>query len=107
MRKAVIEDPVINSVFARLQRHFRFDDEELNNEVVPGHCASSYMPISKAKKKSKAGKIATTRKFWIPAVKNCRGFGRWAFIEISDPWDAEITIRGFLQASAEFDKVAA
>jgi hypothetical protein len=25
---------------------------------------------------------------WIPAVNNDGRFGRWAFIEIDDPWNA-------------------
>ena len=47
------------------------------------------------KKKDKAAKVATARTLWVPAVNNHGGFGRWAFIEIADPWDAENTIRGF------------
>jgi len=33
----------------------------------------------------------------VPAVNNHGGFGRWAFIEIVDPWDAKNTIRAFIQ----------
>jgi len=40
------------------------------------------------KKKDKAAKAATARTLWVPAVNNHGGFGRWAFIEIDDPWDA-------------------
>jgi type III restriction enzyme len=25
---------------------------------------------------------------WVPAVNNHGGFGRWAFVEVTDPWDA-------------------
>ena len=34
---------------------------------------------------------------WVPAINNHGGFGRWAFIEIADPWDAKNTIRASLQ----------
>ena len=44
-------------------------------------------------KKDKAAKVATARTLWVPAVNHHGGFGRWDFIEISDPWDAENTIR--------------
>lgn len=37
--------------------------------------------------------VATTRDIWAPAINNHGGFGRWAFIEIRDPWDAENDIR--------------
>jgi type III restriction enzyme len=52
--------------------------------------------VSGEAKKDKAAKVATARTFWVPAVNNHGGFGRWAFVEISDPWDAETTIRGEL-----------
>jgi hypothetical protein len=35
----------------------------------------------------------------VPAVNNHGGFGRWAFLEIADHWDAQNTIRAFLNLS--------
>jgi type III restriction enzyme len=49
--------------------------------------------VSGEKKKDKAAKVSTTRTLWIPAVNNHGAFGRWAFIEIDDPWDAQNSIR--------------
>jgi len=37
--------------------------------------------------------IGEARNMWALAVNNHGGFGRWAFVEISDLWDAENTIR--------------
>jgi type III restriction enzyme len=37
--------------------------------------------------------VQTARTLWVPAVNNDGRFGRWAFLEISDPWDAKHTIR--------------
>ncbi len=51
-------------------------------------------------KKEKAAKVATARTLWVPAINNQGTFGRWAFLEITDPWDAQKTIRGFLKESA-------
>lgn len=48
-------------------------------------------------KKEKMAKVAAARNLWVPAINNHGGFGRWAFIEISDPWDAKNTIRAFLE----------
>ena len=31
--------------------------------------------------------------FEVPAVNNHGGFGRWAFVEVGDPWDAMTAIR--------------
>jgi type III restriction enzyme len=47
-------------------------------------------------KKEKAAKVATARSLWVPAVNNHGGFGRWAFLEIADPWNAQTFIRGVL-----------
>lgn len=54
--------------------------------------------VTGEKKKDKAAKVATARTLWVPAVNNHGGFGRWSFLEVSDPWDAEGTIRGHLRA---------
>ena len=45
------------------------------------------------KKKDKANKVATAKTLWIPAVNNEGLFGRWQFLEIEDPWDAQNIIR--------------
>jgi type III restriction enzyme len=44
-------------------------------------------------KKEKQAKVATAQNLWIPAVNNWAGLGRWAFLEVTDPWDAEHLIR--------------
>jgi type III restriction enzyme len=54
------------------------------------------LEVSGEARKDKAAKVAAARNLWIPAVNNHGGFGRWAFIEIVDPWDAKNTIRAFL-----------
>ncbi len=45
--------------------------------------------VSGEAKKDKAAKVQTARTLWIPAVNNHGGFGRWSFVEITDPWDAK------------------
>jgi type III restriction enzyme len=42
--------------------------------------------------KEKAAKVNTVRNLWIPAINQHGDFGRWDFIEITDPWDAENNI---------------
>jgi type III restriction enzyme len=70
--------------------------------VEDGHGPDSLLnliiEVTGEKKKDKAAKVATARTLWVPAVNNHGGFGRWSFLEISDPWDAEGTIRGHLRA---------
>ena len=45
--------------------------------------------VSGEAKKDKAAKVATARALWVPAVNNHGGFGRWTFVEVTDPWDAK------------------
>jgi type III restriction enzyme len=54
------------------------------------------LEVSGEARKDKAAKVATARTLWVPAINNHGGFGRWAFLEISDPWDAKNTIRAML-----------
>ena len=69
MKQVVIENPILNSPF------------EVTGE----------------KKKDKEAKVATAKDLWIPAVNSHGGFGRWEFLEITDPWNVKNTIREFLQ----------
>jgi type III restriction enzyme len=48
-------------------------------------------------RRDKATKCATARNLWVPAVNNDGRYGRWAFVEVTDPWDAKGTIRGMLR----------
>ena len=52
--------------------------------------------VTGERKKDKAAKVATARTLWIPAVNNHAAYGRWTFVEITDPWDAKNTIRAAL-----------
>ena len=82
MEQVVIENPVINVPFVEPGRHFRFTDDGM-------------------RKKDKAVKVETARTLWVPAVNNHGGFGRWAFLEVTDPWDAKNTIRAYVGSLAE------
>ena len=62
----------------------------------PDDLLNLLIEVSGEEKKDKAAKVATARTLWVPAVNNHGGFGRWDFIEIGDPWDAENTIRACL-----------
>jgi len=69
--------------------------------VVDGHGTDDLLnlivEVSGEARKDKAAKVAAARNLWIPAVNNHGGWGRWAFIEIVDPWDAMNTLRAFLK----------
>ncbi|MBL0344425.1 DEAD/DEAH box helicase family protein [Candidatus Villigracilis affinis] len=55
------------------------------------------LEVSGEARKDKAAKVETARNLWIPAINNHGGFGRWAFLEIVDPWDAKNTIQAFIK----------
>ena len=65
----------------------RVSDADLLNLIVE---------VSGEARKDKAAKVAAARNLWVPAINNHGGYGRWAFIEISDPWDAKNMIRAML-----------
>jgi type III restriction enzyme len=52
--------------------------------------------VSGQQKKEKEAKVSTAQTLWVPAVNNSGGWGRWAFVEISDPWNSRAVIRQFL-----------
>ena len=58
-----------------------------------GDLLNLIVEVTGEKKKDKAAKVATARTLWVPAINNHGGFGRWALIEVTDPWDAQNTIR--------------
>jgi type III restriction enzyme len=49
-------------------------------------------------RREKAAKVAVAETYWVPAVNNHGGLGRWAFLEVSDPWDAANLIRAHVHA---------
>jgi type III restriction enzyme len=62
--------------------------------------ANLIIEVTGEKKKDKAAKVETTRTLWVPAVNNHGGFGRWDFIEVTDPRDAQNLIRAYLSQRA-------
>jgi len=51
------------------------------------------LEVSGFPKKDKPAKVATARNLWVPAINNHGAFGRWAFVEIEDPWCGKKLIR--------------
>ena len=67
------------------------------SEVSDDDLLNLIVEVSGEARKDKAAKVATARNLWVPAMNNHGGFGRWAFIEITDPWDAKNTIRAMIE----------
>ena len=45
------------------------------------------LEVTGERKKEKEAKTATARTLWMPAVNNHKALRRWAFLEITDPYD--------------------
>jgi type III restriction enzyme len=67
--------------------------ESRNLSVGNGELINLIVEVSGEPRRDKAAKVATARNLWVPAVNNDGRFGRWAFVEVTDPWDAKKTIR--------------
>jgi type III restriction enzyme len=61
--------------------------------------------VTGEQRKDKAAKVAAARDFWVPAINNDGRFGRWFFLEVTDPWDAEHLIRAEIEAMADVTHV--
>ncbi len=57
--------------------------------------------VTGEQKAEKAAKVATAQTLWVPAINNDGRFGRWFFLEVTDPWDAEHLIRTKVEAIAD------
>jgi len=49
----------------------------------------------------KVERVATAREQWVPGVNALGRHGRWDFIEITDPWNAETAIHAHLVSRLE------
>ena len=61
--------------------------------------------VTGERRKDKEAKVSTARNLWVPAVNNNGGFGRWAFVEVQDPWDAQNLVRAALRSDTALSRV--
>jgi type III restriction enzyme len=71
---------------------------QIDDGPGPDDLLNLIVEVTGERKKDKAAKVATARNLWVPAVNNDGSFGRWAFVEIDDPWNAQTAIRDSLAA---------
>ena len=55
------------------------------------------LEVTGEKKADKEAKVSTARNLWVPAINNDGRFGKWAFLELRDPWNAKTEITEFLR----------
>ncbi|GAK60595.1 type III restriction-modification enzyme, R/helicase subunit [Candidatus Vecturithrix granuli] len=58
--------------------------------------------VSGEPRDDKAAKVSTIKNLWIPAVNNSGQFGRWAYLEITDPYQAISGLQAFLENYRDF-----
>lgn len=51
-------------------------------------------------REDKVQKVDTVENMWVPAVNNYGKLGKWAFLEITDPWNIQNAIRKLLNENA-------
>lgn len=57
--------------------------------------------VSGEARKDKQIKVSTAFNLWLPAINQHGRFGRWNFIEITDPWNGKNTIKAFLASGTK------
>jgi type III restriction enzyme len=55
------------------------------------------LEVTGERKPDKEAKGATARNLWVPAINNDGRFGKWAYLELLDPWNAKTEIAEFLR----------
>ena len=54
------------------------------------------LEVTGQRRGDKEAKVAAARNLWVPAINNHGGYGRWAFVEITDPWTVKQSIRALI-----------
>lgn len=65
-----------------------------------GDVVNLILETSGREREDKLQKANTVENMWLPAVNNYDEFGEWAFLELTDPWDMQNTIREFMSKYA-------
>lgn len=73
-----------------------FPDLIVRVRTGEGEPLNLIVEVTGERKKDKAAKVASALTLWVPAANNHGAFGRWAFLEVTDPWDAGNLIRAFV-----------
>lgn len=97
MKQVVIENPAINSPYDEPKRHFKFTEEGITDEIIEGirRPSSYFIPTARPRSRGRQAQLHLDTEWTEDSLKENDeinrhgGFGRWAFIEITDPWNAK------------------
>lgn len=73
----------------------RYDDDSSDGEEL-----NLILEVTGERRKDKAAKVSAAKTLWVQAVNNHSGLGRWSFLEVYDPWDAQNLIRAHVKELA-------
>jgi len=69
-------------------------------DLDDGHGADDFLhlvlEVTGERYRAKQIKVETARTLWIPAVNNAERFGRWRFVEVTDPYEGADIIRNIV-----------
>ncbi len=74
------------------QQHQYVPDFLVRLRLGPSTVLNVILEVSGRPSKEKAAKVATARTQWVPAINEHGGFGEWAFLEVTDPWNFLTTL---------------
>jgi type III restriction enzyme len=69
---------------------------ELNDGRGPEDPLHLVLEVTGERYRAKQIKVDTARTLWIPAVNNAERFGRWRFVEVTDPYEGADIIRSIV-----------
>jgi type III restriction enzyme len=72
---------------------FLVDLDDGRGESDPLHLV---VEVSGERDREKQVKVDTARTLWIPAVNNAERFGRWRFLEVTDPFELPDIVQAIL-----------
>ena len=75
--------------------HIRKPGSDSRNNIV-----NLILETSGMEREDKVQKVNTVKNMWVPAVNNSGEFGEWTFLEITDPWNIQNTIRELMSEYA-------
>ncbi|MGC9259770.1 MAG: BPTD_3080 family restriction endonuclease [Phycisphaerae bacterium] len=76
-----------------VQRHYEPDFiARIDDGHGPSDPLNLIIEVTGDGDRKKAAKVSTAKTLWVPAVNNAGQWGRWAIIEVDDPWAVKAKI---------------
>ena len=89
------------------QSHQYFPDflAQIDDGHGPADLLTVIIEVTGQQRAAKKFKVDTARNLWLPAVNNHGGFGRWAFLEVLDPFNLQRPLQRLSAGEAGADEL--